>query len=315
MDKSPDAGLIKMFFQSVAVVAENREKMIDILSGRSATGQPDKRIPNLVIITGRHSATGLVVLEKPRELHRQHGSLNFIETGITSGIGEDIFSGRTVIAETADHFSEAGIISGDGPGIAESPEIFAGIKTVAGSMGKRARETVQITAAVCLRVVLDDEQSMFTADLPYPLRPGTTAIEMDKKEGASAGRQGGFETVGVELERIRVGVNKDRHKTIFRNGKNGSDICISRDNHFVAGLEQAHLDPCTIDKSERIEAVSATDTMPGANETRIFAFEGFDAGALKIAARGDNFLHDLFNASAEGGRDCFEVKKFNHFSN
>ena len=304
MDKSPDAGFIQMFFQSVAVVAENREKMIDILSCRSATGQLDKRIPNLVIITGGHSATGLVVPEKPRELHRQHGSLNFIETGITSGIREDIFPGRAVIAEAADHLCKAGIICGDGSGIAESPEVFAGIKTMAGSMGKRARYAVKITAAVSLRVVLDDEQSIFMADLPYPLRPGATAIEMDEKEGASAGRQGGFKPVGVELECIRVGINKNRHKTVFRNGKNGSDIRISRDNHFVAGLEQSHLDPRTIDKSERIEAVSTTDTMPGANETRIFAFEGFDARPLKIAARGDNILYGLLDASAEGGRDC-----------
>ena len=51
--------------------------------------------------------------------------------------------------------------------------------------------------------------------------------------GPGAGRDFGFDLIHVDLESVRIGIHKNRHRSRLQNSLNGSYEGIGRDNHFV----------------------------------------------------------------------------------
>ena len=209
-------------------------------------------------VTPGYGPTHGVVGVKIPQLDAQHGGLQLVQAAVTPAHAEHILALRTVIAQRTDRAGQLGVVSGDGPGVAQGAEVLARIKAVAGCVAQAARALSSEHAAVGLRVVLYKLEPVAAADVGYAVRIGATAVQVDYHHGARARRYGPLYKAVVYLQRVLPRLHEHRAKAVFAYGQYAGDIRIGRHNHLVAGLHHAHLDVGAQDKRERIESVAAT---------------------------------------------------------
>ena len=102
---------------------------------------------------------------------------------------------------------------------------------------------------------------MSLADVSYLFRVGLITVKMHYHYGACAFSDGLFYLLVVNLERVYARLHKHRAQAVFRNRENGRNVCICRDNHFVALAHHTHLHVSAQNKRQRIQSVSYADTV------------------------------------------------------
>jgi hypothetical protein len=154
-----------------------------------------------------------------------------------------------------------------------------------------------------LRIILDELEVVLLAELPYPIGIGTTAIEMDYHEGASARSDGLLYEAVVNLKGVDIGLYEDGREAILRNGEDGGDIGIGRYDDFVALVEDAHLQIGAEDEGEGIEAIATAYAMARADILGIVLLKAAGSLALEVPPT----LQHLVGSMLVGFVDGFQV--------
>ena len=111
------------------------------------------------------------------------------------------------------------------------------------------------------------------ADVSNTLGIGTETIKMDDHYGTSTGGDGLLYEAVVDLEGVRVGLDKHRLETAFSDREDTSDIGIGWHDDLIAGGHHPHLDIGTENKCQSIESVSTADTVARADVVGVMLFE------------------------------------------
>ena len=83
---------------------------------------------------------------------------------------------------------------------------------------------------------------MLAANLPYPIRIGTAAVEMDYHDGSGTRGDGLFDKDIVDLERFWRGFYKYGLEAVLGDSEDRGDKGIGRHDDFIACLHHTHLD-------------------------------------------------------------------------
>ena len=135
-----------------------------------------------------------------------------------------------------------------------------------------------------LGIVLDKSEVVATADVPYPIRIGATAVEVDYHHGTGAGRNGLLYLAIVYLERLDVRLYQDGAQSVFGNGQNRGYVGIGRHDDLVALLHGTHFLIGSEDERQGIESVGTTHTMTSADVGSIVFLKLSGSLSLEIPA-------------------------------
>ena len=125
---------------------------------------------------------------------------------------------------------------------------------------------------------------MLFAKITYLFRIGIAAIEMDNADGFGTSGNRCLNEVIINLQSIQLRLHQHGLQTVLRDGENGSDVGVGRNNHLVARLHHAQLDVGTENPNQRVQAVGATYAVLGTDKASIVGFEAFVLLALEIPA-------------------------------
>ena len=230
-----------------------------------------------MFIAGSYLLATLVVSIEVAQLDVEDGGLQLVDARVTPCIVVHIFLMAAIVAQGADHLSQFIVISRHGTGIAQCTKVFAWVERVASSIAKTAclsmRQNRIARTAMSLRVVLDEFQAMLPAYLPYPIGIGTATIEVDYHDGTSMRSNSLFYECIIDLERIDIGFDKDRHKVIFRNREYAGNIRIGRHDNLVAILHGTQFLVCTQYQRQCIQSVATTNAVFSTNILGIVLFK------------------------------------------
>ena len=135
------------------------------------------------------------------QFYGEDGGLDVVDARVAAKVIEDVFLCGTVVAEGLDGFGEFIVVGGHSASITQRTKIFARIERMACSIAKRAGFFKGKLTAVGLGIVLDEFEAMLAANLPYPIRIGTAAVEMDYHDGSGTRGDGLLDEGIVDLER------------------------------------------------------------------------------------------------------------------
>ena len=142
-----------------------------------------------------------------------------------------------------------------------------------------------INASLPLRIIFHQLQMIFLAQLPYPLRIGASAIEMNEEDALGLGRNGLFNQFIVYLQRIHTRLHENGLQSVSRNGKDGGDKRIGWHNHLIALTHHAHLHIGTINQGKRVKTVSYAHAILRSDIPSIFFFESGNEISANIPPR------------------------------
>lgn len=91
-----------------------------------------------------------------------------------------------------------------------------------------------IGAAVCLRVILYQQQLMLTTDRGNALRHGAAAIEMNEEDSFRFGCYSALYQRIVNLKGVDIRLDQYWLEVVLCDGKDRSNIGISRNNDFIS---------------------------------------------------------------------------------
>jgi hypothetical protein len=104
-------------------------------------------------------------------------------------------------------------------------------------MTDSAERSTPITRQHALCRVLDDQQPVPVGDCHDGVHIATHAGVMHRYNGTSARRDGGFDLLLIEVQRVRADIDEDWHRTAQHEGVGGRDERVGRHDHFVARLQ------------------------------------------------------------------------------
>ena len=116
-----------------------------------------------------------------------------------------------------------------------------------------------------LRIVLDEQEVVLSADFPDSVRIGAASVEVNNHHSLSALGNGLFDEAVVNLQRVEARLYEHGLQAAVGDGEDGGDEGVGRHNDLVALVQTAHLDVGAQDEPQRVEAVTAADAMSGAD--------------------------------------------------
>lgn len=302
----------EIFLQLVAALGTDREDVEHVGVGIGNAGEYDCGVGDAVDVhAGYLFAAGVVGVEVT-ELNVEHCGLDFVEAGVAADVAEYVFACGAVVGEGTDGACELFVVGGDGSGVAECAEVFAGVEAVAGGVAERSGAAAVEEASVGLGVVFDEFEIVLLADAADLVGVGALAVEVHDHDGAGAGGDGCFDARGVDLIGGYVGLHEDGHEAVFGDGEDGCYVGVGGDDDFVAGLHDAHFDVGAEYPDECVEAVGAAYGIAGADVVGIVFFKLFVLFALEIPAGVDYAADCLTDFVAVACGDFLKIKKFYH---
>ena len=176
------------------------------------------------------------------QFYREDSGLDLVDARVAAKVIKDVFLCGTVVAEGLDGLGEFIVVGGHSASITHRTKILARIERMTCSIAKSARFFKGKHAAVGLGIVLDEFQAVLTANLPYPIRIGTAAVEMDNHDGSGTRGDGLLDKGIVNLKRGWRGLYEDGLEAVLGNGENRGDKGIGGHDDFIALLHHPHLD-------------------------------------------------------------------------
>ena len=147
---------------------------------------------------------------------------------------------RTVIGYRTHHLSQPFIIRSNSTTITESSQILARIETMTSSITQSTCMLAVELAPMCLSIILHQFQFVFFTKFSYFIRISTLPIKMNNQDSLSMFRYDLFYSVTIYLIGFNIWLYQYRLQSIFRYSKNGSYVCIGRNNNLIAWLHHAH---------------------------------------------------------------------------
>ena len=292
MDLCFDAVVCEVSLEFVATLAKHREDVIDAVAVR--LNYAHEGIAYFSLVAGSNVLATLVGCVEMGQFGEKDGSLDFVDARVATQIAEDVMTRRAVIAKGSNDISQFSIIGGDGTGIAQCAKVLARIEAMGGSRAKRTGPCVSrfsrdesmrqkriAQTSVGLGVVLDEFEVVAATNIPYPIRIGAAAIEMDDHDGSRTRGDGLFDKGIVNLERIKRRLDEHGLEAVLRDGEDAGDIGIGGHDDLVALLHHTQLNITTKNQRQSIEtiatanAILSTDIIcvMGLELTRGLAFE------------------------------------------
>ena len=297
----------EIFLQLVAALGTDREDVEHMGVGIGNAGEYDGGVGDAVDVhAGYLFAAGVVGVEVT-ELNVGRCAL-----GLASLLAEHVFACGAVVGEGTDGACELFVVGGDGSGVAECAEVFAGVEAVAGGVAERSGAAAVEEASVGLGVVFDEFEMVVFADAADLVGVGALAVEVHDHDGAGAGGDGRFDARGVDLIGGYVGLHEDGHEAVFGDGEYGGDIGVGGDDDFVAWLHDAHFHIGAEYPDECVEAVGAAYGIACADVVGVVFFKLFVFFALQVPAGIDYSADCLTDFVAVARGDFLKIRKFYH---
>ena len=156
--------LQQVFLQSVPLLTEDRENVIDVLVMWQPYRQGHCQMADSLIIEVCDVLTSLVIVIKMTQLDIEHGSLYLVQTAVATRIPEHVLALAAIIGQRTDSSSQRCVVTRHGTAIAQSAQILSRIEAVPGSIAQRAcTTTVDIAAAMGLGVIFHQLEVVFPA--------------------------------------------------------------------------------------------------------------------------------------------------------
>ena len=224
-----------------------------------AVGDDDVGVLHIIYIYIGDFPSSTVGLVEVRQLCVEDGGLDFVEAAVAAHVVEDVVARRAVVAQGAHHVGQFVVVGGHGSGISKGPEVLRGVEAVAGSMAEAAAFLAKLRilkcAAMCLGVVLKEQEAVLLAEVTDAGGVGAAAIEVDNHDGTGLFRDGLLYQAVVYLERIDAGLHKHGHETVLGDGEDGGDVGVCWHDDLVAVLQPPQFLVGTEDERQRVEAV------------------------------------------------------------
>ena len=132
---------------------------------------------------------------------------------------------------------------------------------------------------------------------------------MNGHDGGGAGSDGFFNFTGIDIEGVRVDIDKYGPGAYVGNGTGGGDEGEGRGDDFVAGANVESEKR----EDERVGARSAGDGVRAAGELADFFFEGVDFRTENKLLAFEALVDGLEYFVADGGELGFEIEKWERF--
>ena len=214
---------------------------------------------------------------------------------------------RAVVTERADHVGELRVLTGERAGVAEGPEILAGVETERRGVAPGAGLHAADMGAVGLGGVFEQEETALATQLSDRRHISQLSVEMDRQDRLYVRRKRGRELTRAEVAGIFVGLDEHRAETVLRDGEDRGDVGIGRDRDAVAVLEQAEFLPAAEGENERREAVGGADAVRRADPGGELGLEGLHLFAEDIPTRVDDAGRSGLQLSRMPGVDGLQV--------
>src|SRR5574344_180628 len=255
------AVLPEISLQAVALLRQHREYMPHTVT--TDTRNADQGIFHLIYICSSNFTAMLVLTIEKIQFYVQHGSLQFVNTRITSEDIVHILLLTAVISQGTHHLSQRRVVRGHRPGIAESAKVLARIETMPCRIAQRTGMSPLKSTAMRLGIVLNEFQMMLPAQCHYPLVIGTTPVKMDYHHGAGTWSDGLFYPCVVHQQRVDIRLHQHRFQFVSRNRQNTGNESVGRNDHLITFCHYSEFNVCPQDECQSVETISATDTMRG----------------------------------------------------
>lgn len=278
-----DDGLYSMvcevLLEAVAVFGLDDELVPDVVRVIAELWQADGGILDARKVRGRNALALGVELFQVAELRAQERGLQFVEARVDADKLVVVFLFAAVIAQHAERPRKLFVIRHDGAGVAEGTEILCRVKAETACVAERARHRAAEFRAMRLGTVLDEAQAVRLRDAADRVHLRGLAIEMDDHDGTRFRRDGRLDACGVERETV-IRLDKDRRRTIRRDGEDGRDVGIGGHDDFVPCPDAE----CTHRERQRVETRGDADTVFPPDKGRKGLFERPDFGAEDVPA-------------------------------
>jgi hypothetical protein len=153
---------------------------------------------------------------------------------------------------------------------------------------------------VGLRIILDEFEVVFLAELPYPISIGATAIEMDYHNSSGTLGDSLLDETVVNLKSIDIRFYENRSETILCNGEDAGDIGIGRYDDFVTLLHKSHFLISTEDERECIKSIATTYTMTCADILGIVLLKTAGSLAFEVPPTLQHFVGNMLVGFVDG---------------
>ena len=166
------------------------------------------------------------------------GGIDFAEAIVVSQpcVGEPIHAVAALVAERLTDGGE-GIVVGDDHSALAGRDLLVGIEAENSGAAEGADGAAGELAAETLAGVFDEDQFVFLGDLLDLDHPDgiSKCFDGDDRLGPGRNRGGGF--VGIQIERLRINISKDRRRADVQNAIGGCDETERRGDDFIPGLD------------------------------------------------------------------------------
>ena len=225
----------------------------------------------------------VIILIKILQLNIEYGSMNLIQTAITTTILKHILFLRAIVGQSTYCSSQFWIICGNSATITKGTKVLTRIEAMTSSITyATSYATISVLAAMSLSVVLYQFQIVLLTQSTYLVRISIAAIEVNNGNSLRFSSYILLYQVVIYLQSIKLWFYQYRNKTIFCNRKDGCDIGIRRDNDLITRLHHTHLYICSEDPDERIQAVCTTNTILSTYKISIVLFKLFVLLPLQV---------------------------------
>ena len=157
MDKCFHPIVGKKFQHFIAFFAQYGEDMEHMTVPIFDFGQNDSIILDFIEINACYPASSFVLFIKITKFDAEYSRLYLIEARVASSVFEHILARGAIVGDLTDRFCQLIVVGGDSSGIAECPQILAGIETMSSRQAKTARKAIAISATLCLGIVFKEQ--------------------------------------------------------------------------------------------------------------------------------------------------------------
>ena len=279
VDDGLDVVIFEVLLETVAVIRLDDELVPDVIRIFTLLWQADGGILDARKVRSRNALALGVELFQVAELRAQERGLQLVKARVDAENLVVVFLLAAIVAQYAERLREFCIICHDGTGVAECAEVLRRVETEAARITERARHRAAELRAMRLGTILDEAQVICFRDAADIIHLCGLAVEVDDHDGLCLRRDGRLDARGVERETI-IRLDKDRRRTIRRDGEDGRDIGVGRHEDFVPrpDAERAHRE------RQRVKARADADAVFPPDIGRERLLKRLDLGAEHVPA-------------------------------
>ena len=214
------------------------------------------------------------------ELDSQHRRLQRVESAVDALLEVDILLRRAVIAQRGDALGQCGVMGGDGTGIAECAEVFAGVKAPGHDVAAVADAPRAPGRAVGLCGIFHQAQTVSVADRAQRVEVGRAAVQVHRHHRPSARRDGRLHKPSVDAMGRRIGLHRHRRGADLADRQPTGDVGVGRHDHLVARTDVQRAQR----QHQRIQPVAQADAVRGTDRGGEIVLESLDLRPQDVPA-------------------------------